>query len=356
MFGQATEKPLIAVLTKIPNVANSLVPELNALPVQLLSNPENIKFGETLQISQCDNVWLSQLDKAEIVISDPENLGIFKDHLSSLKWCQSSYAGPDGTIKTIRNTQNLLEKIENDSLKVTRVGAKLSMPISEYVVSNIIRIERRFDQLKDAQNSNIWAQDKYEKYGYRPIKSLKFAIFGIGDIGTTIAKSLKYGFGAENIIGLSRTSKSNDKQYQEIFNKCYIFEELDELLENEEIDYIICVLPHTKETQHMLNAKRLKKCKTKPWLINCGRGSLIESNELLNALDGDIISGAVLDVFEQEPLNPNNELWNRDNVIITPHVSGLTFPEDLINVFMHNLDRYLNDQELEYLVDVHRGY
>ena len=357
MFTQATNKPLIAVLTAVPNVTTSLVPELNSLPVQLLSNPPNITFDDEIKLSEFPSEWLSSLNNAEIMISDPRHLGIFKDHLSSLKWCQSTFAGPDGTIKTIKNTPNLLERVENNSLKMTRIGSKLSMPISEYVISNIIRIERRFDKLMDDQNSNLWSQDRYTQHGFRSIKSLRFAIFGIGDIGSTIARSLKYGFGAENIVGLSRTSKADDPEYLELYNKLYTVSELDDLLENESLDYIICVLPHTTETKYLLNCERLNKCKkSKPWLINVGRGSLISTDELLNALDFGILNGAVLDVFESEPLDPNNKLWNKENVIITPHVSGLTFTQDLVDVFVHNLDRYLKDEELDYLVDIHRGY
>ncbi len=101
---------------------------------------------------------------------------------------------------------------------------------------------------------------------------------------------------------MSRTSKSNDKQYQELFTKCYTFEELDTLLETEELDYIICALPSTKETKFMLDFDRLRKCKSKPRLINIGRGDLIKTNELVNALDSNVISDVVLDVSEEEPL------------------------------------------------------
>lgn len=350
MSASVTKKPLIAVLTAIPKVSSSLNPELNSLPVQLLPNPSGVTFDGKTAINQYPKEWLSELDRAEIVISDPQNLGIFKDYLSSLRWCQSTFAGPDATVKTIRNTPTLLDRMESNSLQITRVGSRLSMPISEYVVGMIIRIERRFDDMMNAQKLSTWTQGEYSVTGYRTMKRLKFGIFGAGDIGMTIAKSLKYGFGAQHLIALCRTSKDHDAEYQEIFERCYTFKELDKL------HYIICALPHTEETRHLLTAERLQKCRTKPYLINVGRGSLIETAELIKALDSEVIKGAVLDVFQEEPLSEESQLWQRNDVIISPHVSGLTFCEDLIGVFMGNLDHYLNGEELQYLVDVHRGY
>eukprot|EP01083_Nonionella_stella_P247743 858616_1 len=107
MLSQSGNKPLIAILTSIPNVVDSLSPHLHALPVELLTNPPNITFDirdANSIINNYPSQWLASLNRAEIVISDPENLGIFKEHLSSIKWCQSTFAGPDQTIKTILNT------------------------------------------------------------------------------------------------------------------------------------------------------------------------------------------------------------------------------------------------------------
>eukprot|EP01083_Nonionella_stella_P136034 413776_1 len=347
MYTHVTRKRVIAVLSKIPNLSALLTAQLKEMPVHLLSTPSHDYYPEE---------WLNDLKQAEIVISDPAGLGAFSNYLPSIQWCQSTFAGPDATITTIKNTPNLLQLVENNTLQITRIGSKLSMPMSEYVLSMIIRIERRFDLLYTHQSNNEWTSDTYNAMGYKTIKQLRFGIFGIGDIGLTIAKSLKYGFNAQYIVGLSKTSKSNDTEYESVFNKCYVLEELDTLLQNEELDYIICALPSTKDTQYLLDNERLAMCKSKPWIINIGRGDLIETSQLILALDSHTISGAVLDVFENEPLDANSSLWSRDNVIVTPHISGLTFADDVVDVFMGNLERYLNQQPLRYLVDIHKGY
>merc|ERR1712154_324934 len=106
----------------------------------------------------------------------------------------------------------------------------------------------------------------------------------------------------------------------------------------------------------MGNEKRLEDCKNQPYFINVGRGDVIDTDELIKCLDNGVIGGACLDVFENEPLDESNALWQKENVIITPHISALTFPTDVTDVFMRNLTRYQNGEQLEYLVDIETGY
>ena len=370
-------KSLVANLTDVP-VSGILVNKLQSLPVRLLSKPSSISaFDDLRSENEYPKEWLSELNDSEIINADPPNLGLFKNYLSTnLRWCQSTFAGPDATVNTVVNERRLLERVENKQLFITRVGAQLSVPMSEYVVSMIIRIERRFDELIIAQNAKSWTNRLYTQKGYTPIKELKFCILGIGmfhtsmhkimyilfdsckgDIGCSIAKSLKFGFDARKIVGLSKTAKSDDPKYQTLFNECYVFEEIDQMFaENTDIDYIINCLPSTASTKYLLNSNRLGTCTKRPFFINVGRGDVIKSDELVNCLNNDVLCGACLDVFENEPLDCSNPLWNTKNVIITPHISALTFPEDVVNVFMNNLEKYRNGEPLEYVVDIDAGY
>jgi phosphoglycerate dehydrogenase-like enzyme len=92
------------------------------------------------------------------------------------------------------------------------------------------------------------------------------------------------------------------------------------------------------------------------WLLNIGRGPVVDEAALLRALERRTIAGAILDVFATEPLPPDHPLWGRDNVVITPHIAGPTTPEEIVPVFNDNLARYLAGRPLRHVVDRRRGY
>jgi phosphoglycerate dehydrogenase-like enzyme len=122
-------------------------------------------------------------------------------------------------------------------------------------------------------------------------------------------------------------------------------------------DYIVNVLPSTPATRYLLNKDSLAVCATKkPVFINVGRGDVISEDEIISALDNEIFSKAVLDVFETEPLPQESKLWDHPLVTVTPHISGSVFPEDVAAVMIQNLDRKLAGQPLEYQVDWANGY
>lgn len=140
-------------------------------------------------------------------------------------------------------------------------------------------------------------------------------------------------------------------------------EEVDELYSSdnflkffENVDYIVNTLPSTKQTKGLLSGKVLKSCKNSPVLINVGRGNVIDEKSILNSLENKWISKAILDVFEIEPLPKESLLWKHPDVIVTPHIAARTFAKDISKLFIENMERYMNEQELKYQVDFKRGY
>ena len=122
-------------------------------------------------------------------------------------------------------------------------------------------------------------------------------------------------------------------------------------------DYIVSVLPSTPETRGLLNGDALKACSAKPVvLLNAGRGDLISEESVIKALDQRYIAAAYLDVFEVEPLPVESKLWEREDVVISPHVSALTQPSDVPAVFIDNYERFIEGRELKYVVDWSKGY
>jgi phosphoglycerate dehydrogenase-like enzyme len=96
--------------------------------------------------------------------------------------------------------------------------------------------------------------------------------------------------------------------------------------------------------------------KPSAWLVNIGRGPLVDEGALIEALSGKRIGGAILDVFDEEPLPADHPLWNFENVVITPHISGPSTPDEIGPIFDDNLRRYLARRPLRYQVDRKRGY
>jgi phosphoglycerate dehydrogenase-like enzyme len=123
-----------------------------------------------------------------------------------------------------------------------------------------------------------------------------------------------------------------------------------------EADFVVVLLPLTDETRGIIGAAALGAMKPTAWLINIARGAVVDETALLAALEKRRIAGAVLDVFDREPLPPSHPLWKLDNVVVTPHISGPSTPDEIAPVFNDNLARYLAGRPLRHVVDRSLGY
>jgi phosphoglycerate dehydrogenase-like enzyme len=150
-------------------------------------------------------------------------------------------------------------------------------------------------------------------------------------------------------MGLKRTPGDID-HVEHIYQPA----ELDQFLP--QLDYLVLVLPDTSETRHFISRNELALMKDSSVLINVGRGVTVDQNDLIAALQTGIIGGAILDVFEDEPLPSDNPLWNMENVVITPHNSAFSFPDQVAAIFSENYLRFVDGLPLRYEVDIKRGY
>lgn len=179
---------------------------------------------------------------------------------------------------------------------------------------------------------------------------MNIGILGLGNIGKSIAQHLKI-FGA-TIWGMTRTAVKDHLHYVDEHRTT---DQLPDILKN--CDYIINVLPSTKDTIGLLNGQILAYCKNHNVVfINIGRGTIIKETDLINALEQQWISAAILDVFEEEPLSERSKLWKLPNVTISPHISGVTRPQDVAKLFEENYTKYINGQAIPHSFDWQRGY
>jgi len=177
------------------------------------------------------------------------------------------------------------------------------------------------------------------------------SILGAGDIGRCIGRAAQ-SFGMRT-VGYARTARRSGDGVDEYVT------DLGAALRAG--DYVVSVLPSTHGTKGMLSGGALAAASRenggrRPVLINVGRGDVVDDASLLEALEKEYLSAAILDVFGTEPLPKTSPLWDRDDVVVSPHVSGVTRAEDVPEVFLENYRRYINGEELLYGVDWAKGY
>lgn len=248
-------------------------------------------------ISDCE--LCENPEQAEIFVGDlPKNVGF-----PNLKFLQICFAGAEKYCR---------EKIVSDNVVISNVTGAFGEVISEYIIGTILSVYRRFFGYKSLQNAKIWRDLGSE----RTIFGENALILGCGNIGSETAKRLK-AFGAR-IVGIRRNPRPT-----EFFDEVYGIENLEEQLQK--ADLIISCLPETPYTIGLIGSEKITLMKKNALFVNVGRGSVVDENALVEALENEKIFGAVLDVFSEEPLPESSPLWNLPNLFITPHISGKSF-------------------------------
>ena len=179
------------------------------------------------------------------------------------------------------------------------------------------------------------------------ISQLGIAIMGYGEIGQFVARKLTdFGF---RVCGWNR-SRKHDGHIQVYSGR----DELGEFLGKANV--LVCLLPLTDETENILNAQNLSQLPPGAYLINAGRGDHLVESDLLTVLDSGQLSGALLDVFREEPLPDQHPFWFHEKITVTPHIASITNPASASVQVVENYRRVLNDEPLLHLVDLDSGY
>lgn len=259
---------------------------------------------------------------------------------ASLKWYCCSYAGVDPYCKDPGLFANPDCMLTNSNV--------YGVTIAEHVVMVTLMLLRRMPEYEAIVRDRGWSN----QLPIRSIRDNEFTLLGTGNIGVNVAERLR-SMGAAKITGLSRSGHA-----VEGFDQVYPISRLDEVLPS--VKVLIMSLPGTPETVHILNRARIALLPPEAYVINVGRGTAIEQEPLIEALNGGHLAGAALDVMDPEPLPPDHPLWSARNLILTPHVSGnmtLGYTCDTnVELFCADLLRYGRGEPLKGLVDRTRGY
>jgi phosphoglycerate dehydrogenase-like enzyme len=260
--------------------------------------------------------------------------------LKNLRWFQQWGAGADWLLK-------YPEYIDKDFI-LTNVSGLHAIPISEHIISLILAFGRDLPKAIHAQANQEWISHEGFKVFELPGKTM--VLVGVGAIGgrtAEIATSL-----GMRVLGIRRNAERPAKGVASMF----VPDQLLELLP--QADFLVLTAPLTSETRGMIGEPELKSMPNSAYIINIGRGGIIDEPALVHALQEGWIAGAGLDVFENEPLPPDSPLWDMNNVIITPHYAGKTpyYAARAIEIFIKNLQRYQAGEPMMNLVDKDLGY
>jgi phosphoglycerate dehydrogenase-like enzyme len=225
---------------------------------------------------------------------------------------------------------------------LTRVEGVFGPWMAEYVFGWLLWASQRTEPLRAAQRLRRW-----EPMNPFLLRGKTLGVVGVGSIGRVIA-SVGRAF-QMRVLGLSRTGH-RVPEVDRVYRRPAFHEFL------AASDYVVLVAPLTPETRGMLGEPELHAMRPEAWLVNLGRGSLIQEPTLVRALQERWIAGAVLDVFSEEPLPAEHPFWGMPNVVVTPHISGPSLPEEIAPIFNENLRRFLNGRPLRGRVDIRRGY
>ena len=252
----------------------------------------------------------------------------------NLKLIQSLGAGVDH----IFDLKNAIE-----GTTISRIiDPQLSEDMYEFVLSIVLSRMKNLTIYRDRQRENIWKEKKY-----RSISEVKIGLLGLGVIGSFVAQRLtKVGF---RCMGWSKSAK-NIEGVESFVGELGLHEML------AQSDFLINILPLTTETRGFINLDLLKKLKEGAYVINVGRGPHVVDQDLLEAIDSGIISGAALDVFHQEPLPKDHSFWANENIMLTPHIASLTNIETARRQIFENIRRHLNGEEILNQVSIKKMY
>lgn len=313
----------VLVCSNIPGLFSAIQQSAAAAGIRVLlqqRTAEELKAG---------GAHAAEWRTSEVLVADPGLVANMLDSASGLRWMQSTWAG----------VNTIFCNAHRRDFALTRLGGCFGTQMAEYVLGYLLMLERRLLTARDRQISKEWRPDDFKPgndAGPRPLKSLTLGLLGCGDIGSQIAKAGKTH--SMRVVAFRKNLEARDACVDEFTPS------ISYLLASS--DYVVNILPSTPLTRGLLSGDTLRHCVEKghhrrpPVFINVGRGDVVDEGSLVKALDRSWISAAVLDVFETEPLPLTSPLWTHPKVLITPHISAVSYADDVADLFVQNLVRY----------------
>lgn len=250
--------------------------------------------------------------------------GLFLHHditgFPNLRYIQLTSAGYDRVD---------MDYVQARGITIHNAGATYAVPMAEHVLCGVLMLYRQMPKFSGNQQQHSWEKERH----LRELNGSNVLILGCGSVGQACAR-LFTAMGCA-VTGVARTPRLNP-----YFSRIYTLDSLPALLRT--ADVVVLAIPATPDTMHLFNAGTIAQMKQGSILVNIARGALINEAALSAALSSGHLGGAVLDVFEEEPLPQESPLWNQSNLILTPHNSfvGEHNADRLAAIINSNLSHY----------------
>ncbi len=307
-------------------------------PADWSGDPEHVRTPEE------QAMFDEMVDSADVLFGipdvDPAALARTVAANPRLRWVMTTAAGGGSQVKAAG-----LEREALDRITFTTSAGVHGGPLAEFAVFGVIAGAKGLPRLLADQRDRTWP----ERWEMRQVDEMTVLVVGLGGIGAECARRFQV-LGAR-VWGTTRSGEPVDGVDRLI--------PLDQLADAVgEVDAIVVTLPGTEHTHHLVGAEVLGAVKPGTILASVGRGTVIDEDALLAALDDGRIGFAALDVFEKEPLDPASPLWSHPRVLVSPHTAALSSREEerIARRFAENAARLLDDAPLRAVVDTVEFY
>jgi glyoxylate/hydroxypyruvate reductase len=294
------------------------------------------------------SAWEALLADADVLLGvpgdAPAGLAAAVAAAPRLRWVQGTAAGAGEQLVAAGLSAADLARVT-----VTSAAGVHARPLAEFALFGLLAMAKDADRLAAAQREHRWAP----RWPLRPLAGQRVLVLGLGGIGRELARMLG-ALGVE-VVG---TRRSRGGPLPE--GVARVVQDDDDAVEAElaGADAVVSCLPGTGSTRGWLDARRLALLPARAVVVNVGRGTVVDTGALLAALEVGRLRGAVLDVTDPEPLPADHPLWDRTDVVISPHTAALAVDEDdsVVELFAANLVRHLRGEPLVNTVSADRGY
>jgi phosphoglycerate dehydrogenase-like enzyme len=274
----------------------------------------------------------------------------------NLRWIQFHWAGIDHALDA--------PLLKVPDLTATHLSGASSSQMAEFAVTMILALGHHLPDLGNLQRHSEWPAERWERFSPVELRDSTVGIVGYGSIGRQLARLLQT-FGAKVLATKRDAMHPEDAGYTpeglgdpngDYVHRLYPPQAIESMVK--ECDFVVVTVPLTPQTRNLLGAPELAALKPTAYLVDIGRGGVIDQNALLTALREHKIAGAALDVFPEEPLPADNPLWKLPNVILSPHIAGYSnaYDKRAIALFSENLTRYLAGLPLYNQINLEKGY
>jgi phosphoglycerate dehydrogenase-like enzyme len=340
-----TDTDFVEVLITLA-IPEALVEDLRKLSPRLHITTLPVRRAEEIP----QDIWA----RTEILYTDRVLPSL--NQATSLKWIQFHFTGIDFAVES--------PLVQSPDLAITTISGASSLQTAEYIFTMILALGHHIPDLIVHQNRAEWPRDRWERFTPVELRGSTVGIVGYGSIGRELARLLQP-FNVSVLAAKRDAMHPEDMGYAiegtgdpdgQLFTRLYPSQALRSMVK--ECDFVVVSVPLTPGSRGLVNADVLAAMKPSAYLIDIGRGGVVDPNALLDVLQNRRIAGAALDVFSEEPLPPASPFWRLPNVIISPHIGGISqlYKERAMKLFSANLQRYLSGMPLLNRFDPNTGY